>query len=108
MVDKVNFRDQRSLGWIPATISRNVYGSQRESFLTTQDLLQWDKQTVSAYFIRAPRFDALGNDVAVLSRYKQDITGIVYRHFTAITYHPELSEDLSFHQAWAKQAHLLP
>lgn len=107
MVEKVNFRDQRSLGWIPATISRNVYGSQKDSFLTTQELPAWQNQTISAYFIRAPRFDELGQGVEVLSRYKDDITGIVYKNFTAITYHPELSDDVSFHRAWAQQASLL-
>lgn len=108
MVEKVNFRDQRSLGWLPTTISRNVYGSQRDSFLTTQELLAWENQTVSAFFIRAPRFDALGDGVEVLSRYKDDITGVIYKHFTAITYHPELSDDVAFHRAWAKQGKLFP
>ena len=100
MSSRILGRDQRSFGWIPATIDRNAYGSQRESFSQTLDCPHWGLKDVPALFIRAPRFTAIEPQVEVFSRSQEDITGVVFRQFTAVTYHPELGGDTRFHQAW--------
>ena len=51
-------------------------------------------------FIRAPRFCELDEGVGVLSRWGHDVTGLIYRGFTAVTYHPELGGETRFHRAW--------
>ena len=103
MSERVNFKNQRSLGWIPVSIRRNAYGTQRESFFTQVDCPLWNLSQVEAFFIRAPSFQKLGKGVEVLSRFNGDITGVVYQNLTAITYHPELSSDPRFHQAWLRR-----
>lgn len=94
---------QDSFGFIPAQIDRNAYGSQRESFSLEVDCSPWNLERVPALFIRAPRFVDLGDDVTVLSTTNGDITGVTYKHYTAVTYHPELGDDTAFHQAWYQQ-----
>ncbi|MDJ0834998.1 MAG: pyridoxal 5'-phosphate synthase glutaminase subunit PdxT [Acidobacteriota bacterium] len=91
---------QRSFGWLPVSIERNAYGSQRESFREVQDIPAWNLTDVPALYIRAPRFTELPADVTVLSRLDGDVTGISRHQFTAVTYHPELMDDVRFHRAW--------
>ena len=92
------------LGWIPATIERNAYGCQRESFFVQIDGGQWGGPNLPAYFIRAPRFLDTDPGVEVIFRHQGDISGVCYRNFTAITFHPELSDDSRFHQKWLEHA----
>lgn len=106
MAESVNGRQQRSLGWLPVSIDRNYYGSQRDSFCDTQDVPDWDLAEVPVFFIRAPHFDRLGDGVRVLSHWQDHVTGVAYKNFTAVTYHPELADDTRFHAAWL--AHNLP
>jgi len=107
MCEKVTNPIQKSFAFIPSTIERNAYGSQRESFETDFTIPLWKLEHVHALFIRAPRFTELGADVHVLSKHGDDITGIQYQHYTAVTYHPELTNDSSFHRAWLQQTGLL-
>jgi len=103
MCEKVSNRNQRSLGWIPSTVDRNAYGSQQYSFQATVDCPLWDLKEAPALFIRAPRFTGLGEGVQELSRTDGDITGVVYKNFAAVTYHPELGDDTRFHKAWLEK-----
>ena len=103
MMKTVNFQGQKSLGWIPGSIDRNAYGSQRESFSTQFDCPLWGIRNVEALYIRAPRFQDLGQGVQVLATLENHITGIVYHQFTAVTFHPELTDDTRFHQAWLER-----
>ena len=100
MCTSVRNIEQDSLGFIPVSIDRNAYGSQRESFSLQVACPAWDLHDVSALFIRAPRFAEPGKDVVVLSTTDGDITGVTYQHFTAVTYHPELCDGTTFHEAW--------
>jgi len=103
MVNKVNFKDQESFGWIPATINRNAYGSQVVSFRTEVDCPLWGLDRVDAYFIRAPKFEDIGDGVKVVSQSEDGVNGLEYKHFSAVTYHPELGSETRFHQAWIER-----
>jgi len=106
LAHKVSHPTQESLDLLPVAIERNAYGCQRESFEALQDIPLWHIRAVPALFIRAPRFLALeeGNQrVQVLSKLGQDITGVRMDNIIAVTYHPELCPDLSFHRAWLER-----
>jgi 5'-phosphate synthase pdxT subunit len=100
MCEKVTHPHQDGLNWVPASIERNAYGSQRESFSSTVTCTPWQLEAVPAYFIRAPKFVELVPGVTVLSRRGDEINGIIYKRMVAVTYHPELADDLRFHQNW--------
>jgi len=100
--DRVIHPDQDSLKLLPATIERNAYGCQRESFQTVIDAPAWELHAFPVYFIRAPRFTSIGPGVQTLVRVDDDIAGVTYRNLTAITFHPELADEVAFHQAWIK------
>ncbi len=106
MSGRVRYKNQPSLGWIPVEIDRNVYGSQRESFSDLIDIPAWKLARVPVMFIRAPRFTDPQEGVRVISKWGNDITGVSYKNFTAVTYHPELGGESRFHQTWLDRAML--
>ena len=63
----------------------------------------WELADIPSLFIRAPRFVDIDSDVSLISEWDGDITGVVYHNFTAVTYHPELGEDVRFHKAWLER-----
>jgi 5'-phosphate synthase pdxT subunit len=48
-------------------------------------------------FIRAPRFESIGEGAQAIATHKQEIVGIRQENRLAVTFHPELSDDLRFH-----------
>jgi 5'-phosphate synthase pdxT subunit len=87
---------QPSLGLLDATIDRNAYGRQLDSF--EADLVVTGVSApVTAVFIRAPRFAALGPGVEVLARH--DGVPVLVREgaVLAATFHPEIAGDPSVH-----------
>ena len=104
MCAQIQAVEQVGFGWVPAVIRRNGYGSQRESFREPVDIPAWGISDLDVLYIRAPRFTEIDPAVTVLSERHGEVTGITYRRFTAVTYHPELIEDERFHRAWHAHA----
>jgi len=88
--------DVGQLGLLDATISRNAYGRQTDSFET--DLAVVGLATpLRAVFIRAPRFVALGTGVEVLARVGDEPVLVREGCVLAATFHPELTADGRVH-----------
>lgn len=90
---------QFSLGFIDATVERNAYGRQRESFEETgQATLDGRVVPLEMVFIRAPRIRRLGPQVIVLAT--RDGEPVMAREGTVLvaTFHPELTDDLTVHR----------
>jgi pyridoxal 5'-phosphate synthase pdxT subunit len=88
---------QPSLGLLDATIDRNAYGRQADSFEADLDL-PGSGTRARAAFIRAPRFDALGPNVEVLARYEGAPVLVREGRVWAATFHPEITGDPSVHR----------
>ncbi len=87
---------QESLGLLDATIARNAFGRQVDSFETTLDAPLLGG-SIEAVFIRAPRFEALGPDVATLAAYRGEPVLVREGRVLAMTFHPELTRDTKLH-----------
>ena len=87
---------------IPASIDRNAYGTQADSFQAKvfSEMLGRDFPGV---FIRAPRFDSIGDSAKVAATYEGEVVGIMHGNRLALTFHPELSLDTGFHR-WLIEA----
>jgi 5'-phosphate synthase pdxT subunit len=94
---------QPSLGLLDATIDRNAYGRQLDSF-EADLVVAGVKAPVTAAFIRAPRFAALGPGVEVLARH--DGVPVLVRdgRVLAATFHPEITGDPSIHRLFLDAA----
>jgi len=87
---------QPSLGLLEATIERNAFGRQVDSFETTIDMPRWGG-AIEAVFIRAPRFKALGPNVETLATYQGEPVLVQQGPVLALTFHPELTRDATLH-----------
>ena len=83
---------QPSLGLLDATIRRNAFGRQIDSFETRIDLAGSD-HPLTAVFIRAPRFEQIGPGVDVLARLDDEPVLVRQGRILAATFHPELTSD---------------
>jgi len=88
---------QASVGLLDATIARNAFGRQIDSFETTLDAPSLGG-TIDAVFIRAPRFQEIGRDVAILAVYDGEPVLVRQGRLLAMTFHPELTRDTRLHE----------
>ncbi|HEY4607640.1 MAG TPA: pyridoxal 5'-phosphate synthase glutaminase subunit PdxT [Ilumatobacteraceae bacterium] len=94
--------DQLSFGALDATVQRNGYGRQIDSFEADLEVAGFDKP-FHAVFIRAPKVVAVGANVDVLAEY--DGVPVVARqgHVMVASFHPELTADARLHARFLQE-----
>jgi len=88
------------LGIMDITVKRNAFGRQVDSFETDLAIPVLGKKPFHAVFIRAPLIESVAEDkVEVLARLA-DGTIVAARQGKVVvaSFHPELTDDLRFHQ----------
>jgi 5'-phosphate synthase pdxT subunit len=91
--------DQQTLGGLDVTVRRNAFGSQVESFETSLSAPEVTSDAVAAAFIRAPLVEQVGSGVRVLATLHDGrIVAVQQGNLLGISFHPEISGDLSFHK----------
>ncbi|MEA2487834.1 MAG: pyridoxal 5-phosphate synthase pdxT subunit [Actinomycetota bacterium] len=85
------------LGCLDATVQRNGYGRQIDSFETDLDISGFDSP-FPAVFIRAPVIESVGESVEVLSSH--DGVPVLIRQGTILgsSFHPEMTGDTRVHE----------
>lgn len=86
----------RGFGTLPVTVKRNAYGRQLGSFYYEGEI-----KGIGTYpmeFIRAPYIEAVEDDVEILARVEQKITGVAYKNQLAFSFHPELTGNDKIHE----------
>jgi 5'-phosphate synthase pdxT subunit len=97
---------QPSLGLIDATVERNAYGRQRESFETHAEARFGDTPApLRMVFIRAPRILRVGPGVTTLAIYRGEPVLAREGQVLASTFHPELTDDLAVHRYFRDMVH---
>nr|WP_154985799.1 pyridoxal 5'-phosphate synthase glutaminase subunit PdxT [Paenibacillus xylanexedens] len=103
MAKRIQGQEEAHLELMDMTVSRNAFGRQRESFETDLPVKGID-ETVRAVFIRAPLIESVGEQVEVLSTYKDEIVTARQGHLLACSYHPELTDDYRLHAYFVDMA----
>ena len=85
-----------TLGLVDATVDRNAFGRQVDSFEAPLDVAGFD-EPFPAVFIRAPVIDAVGDGVEVLARWEGDPVAIRDGPVVGTAFHPELTSDSRIH-----------
>jgi 5'-phosphate synthase pdxT subunit len=95
---RVEGREQPGIRLLNATIVRNAYGRQIDSFRALVRTKVPGAEEIEAVFIRAPRITALGPGVQVLA--ERDASPILVRqgNILGATFHPELSGNPAIHR----------
>ncbi len=87
------------LGLMRIKVRRNAFGRQRESFETELSVPVLGEKPFPAVFIRAPAIEQSNSNVEILARL-EDGTAVAARQDRLLVsaFHPELTDDLRFHQ----------
>lgn len=96
--------DQRSFAAVDASVRRNAFGRQVDSFETTLPVDGLPGGPFPAVFIRAPVVERVGDGVEVLATF--DGRPVLCRQGTVLVaaFHPELAGDLRLHQRFLGQS----
>ena len=89
--------DQVSCSVLDVTVRRNGYGRQIDSF--EADIAVKGLETpFTAVFIRAPISEEVGSDVEILASHNGMPVAVASQNVLAATFHPELTNDVRFHE----------
>jgi 5'-phosphate synthase pdxT subunit len=90
---------QQTFGGLDATVRRNAFGSQVDSFEVDLEVEALGDPPVHAVFIRAPIVESVGGDVEVLSRLPDDrIVAVRQDALLGTAFHPEVTGEHRFHK----------
>jgi 5'-phosphate synthase pdxT subunit len=98
LAKKICNDESRHLEVMDIEVMRNGYGRQLDSFTTTVRLPEISPNEIPLVFIRAPYVVNVAQSVKVLLRVNQNIVACRQDNILATSFHPELTEDLSFHK----------
>ena len=98
--EKIENDDNIYLSTLPVTVKRNAYGRQLGSFIANGKVGDFDN--FEMVFIRAPYITSIDSEVEVLSRYDDKITGVKFKNQIALSFHPEMTNDLRLHELFLK------
>jgi 5'-phosphate synthase pdxT subunit len=98
MAKEVVGHDQlpHGLGLLDATVRRNAYGRQVDSFETDLDVAGLD-EPFRAVFIRAPVVESVGDEVEVMATFDGAPALVREGHLFASSFHPEMTGDGRLH-----------
>ena len=82
---------------IDMKVARNAFGRQKQSF-ESYILIKGFKENYCAVFIRAPAIKEVWGDCKILSEIKKNIIMVRQDNLIALSFHPELTDDLRIHK----------
>jgi 5'-phosphate synthase pdxT subunit len=86
-------------------VDRNAFGRQVDSFEADLQLSFSDDPPFRAVFIRAPLIESVGENVEVLAQLENgSIVAARQDNLLATAFHPELTDDLRFHEYFLSMA----
>lgn len=101
LCSQVENHDQHGLGVLNATVRRNAFGRQVDSFETGLSVSGLSPTPFPAVFIRAPIITATGNNVQTLASLFMDgqdrPVAVRQGNILATSFHPELTPDMRIH-----------
>jgi 5'-phosphate synthase pdxT subunit len=97
--DLVDSNGVQPLKLMDITVRRNAFGRQVDSFETELTVAVLGDKPFHGVFIRAPLIKQVGQGVDVLARLEDGtIVAARQKNILVLSFHPELTEDLRFHQ----------
>jgi 5'-phosphate synthase pdxT subunit len=97
-----NYPAQPTLDILEATVKRNAFGRQIDSFEEPFSIKGFDED-FNAVFIRAPIITSMNSEIEILARHKEQIVMVRQDNILACSFHPELTEDFRVHKLFMKR-----
>lgn len=79
-------------------VRRNAYGTQLDSFVTKEVVEGVSEKEIPMVFIRAPYIVDMGEKVELLHKVGENIVAARQVNMVATSFHPELTDDKTFHE----------
>jgi 5'-phosphate synthase pdxT subunit len=98
LAKKIENQNKEFLAVMDITVIRNAYGSQIDSFTSSGLIKEVSESSIPFVFIRAPYITSVGENVRVLHRIDGNIVAARQGNMLATSFHPELTQNLTFHQ----------
>ncbi len=99
LASKISDSDLEPIGVMDLTVERNAFGRQKDSFETELTIPVLGKQPFPGIFIRAPIIEQVNGKVETLAKLADGtIVAVRQEKLLASAFHPELTNDLRFHQ----------
>jgi 5'-phosphate synthase pdxT subunit len=96
--NNIEASNQDRLGLLDATVLRNAFGRQVDSFEAEIEVKELGPPAIKGVFIRAPYIKSVGKSVKVLGELEKKIVLVRQRNILAAAFHPELTDDLRLHR----------
>ncbi len=93
----------KTLGTMNIVSKRNAYGRQLASFEAKAVVPVLGREPFPLVFIRAPHIEALEASVTPLLHYDGRTVAAQEKAALALAFHPELTDDLRFHEYFVKE-----
>lgn len=101
-------QDDSHLALMDIRVRRNAYGSQLDSFRTEMVIPAVSPDPLPLVFIRAPYAEAAGPGVRILATLAGKIVAAEEKNLLATAFHPELTNDVRFHQYFLRKVAARP
>jgi 5'-phosphate synthase pdxT subunit len=100
LANKISDSDEvEPIGVMDITVRRNAFGRQVDSFEAELKIPALGEKPFPGVFIRAPSIEQTSSEVEILARLAEDtIVAVRQGKLLASAFHPELTNDLRFHQ----------
>lgn len=95
---EIDGAEQPRLAVMNIKVKRNGYGAQLDSFEHRQIIPCVSQKPFNMVFIRAPFIMSAGENVQVIASIDGRIVAAAQDKLLATSFHPELTDDLSFHE----------
>mgnify|MGYP002515977112 CR=1 FL=1 len=103
LAKEISAQETSYLQAMDTVVKRNGYGSQLDSFQTTASIPEISATPIPLTFIRAPYIESAKENVKVLAKVDNKIVAAQQNHMLATAFHPELTNDLSFHRYFVEK-----
>ncbi len=90
------------LGIMEIRVNRNAYGRQVDSFEVDLQIDEIGKEPFKGIFIRAPTMEKVWGSTSVWAKHQGTVVGAKKGNVLALTFHPELGDDLRIHKYFLK------
>lgn len=104
MAREIVGEDYIHLGLMDIAVERNAYGSQLESFNADINLNEVSGNPIPLVFIRAPQVQKVWGEAHVMASLDGKAVAVRQKNMLATSFHPELTDDLSFHKYFVDMA----
>lgn len=95
-------KDQNTLKLLDISIKRNASGRQIDSYSGEINFEKAGINNHKSIFIRAPYVSRIGDNVEILGKIDDHIIFVKQDNIMATSFHPELTNDIRFHEYFIK------